>query len=192
MRTGLLLILCLFVVVRPAAAQYQPDYEVQQYALQNWELFTMELAPDEFSYCGARAHHGEETALLISIGCTGLQVSVEAFGQRLAPGQAFPVIVHIDMETVFAPIQATVYGPPGDNILLIQFGWDSEAFEALRRGNTLTVLARDFGYDFFLTGSSRALAQVDQCAVSHMQRGLSADRPALWQRSPAFHAACPL
>lgn len=186
----LIIILSLLAIARPAAAQYQPDYDILQIPLEDWEVFTWNVAPNQFAYCGARAHYDKETVFLVSLGCGGMGMSVEIPGQRLPPGASFPVIVHIDMQTVYAPIQATVGGLPGDNLLLIRFGWDPAAFEALRHGQRLTVLARDFGYDYILTGSSQALTEADACAQAHIHHSIASGTPGPRGSNPAFDAVC--
>ena len=84
-----------------------------------WETFTWFTDAGEFSYCAAVTTDQAGRELFISVGRDGLAFSIDAPGQRLQQGRVMPVIVHIDEETVFAPVDAAVFGPPGQNVLLV-------------------------------------------------------------------------
>ncbi|MCB9959286.1 MAG: hypothetical protein H6843_11845 [Rhodospirillaceae bacterium] len=133
-----------------------------------WETFTWFTDAGEFSYCAAVTTDQAGRELFISVGRDGLAFSIDAPGQRLQQGRVMPVIVHIDEETVFAPVDAAVFGPPGQNVLLVELGWDERAFPALRYGHQLTLISQEFGYDYSLAGSGPAFELMDRCAVCHL------------------------
>ncbi|MCA8908098.1 MAG: hypothetical protein KDA49_08540 [Rhodospirillaceae bacterium] len=170
MRVALVLGLWLAIACTPAQAGRMTDHE----QVGAWETFTWFTDAGEFSYCAAVTTDQAGRELFISVGRDGLAFSIDAPGQRLQQGQVMPVMVHIDEQTVFAPVDARVFGQPGQNLLLVELGWDERIFPALRFGRQLTLISQQFGYDYGLAGAGPALEVMDRCAACYIGSPLPA------------------
>lgn len=186
MRLCLILALCLLAVPNTASARRAIDL----IHVGTWDVFTWLTEGDRFAYCGAHPTQGNQSEMMVSIGCAGLLISVDFRGMPLAPGQIIPVAAHVDQQAWFGPLEAQVFGQPGNNTLLVRFGWDRAALEALRRGNQVTVIVQDRAADYSLAGSSAALTQLVQCGQRYLGRNLSNDPPT-WREDPnTFNLVC--
>lgn len=186
MRESLFFALCLLTISNPTVAGQPAEHQ----RFQNWDTYAWFADNGQFAFCAANAEYESGTNLMVSLGCAGLLLSVDVFGHDLTPGQSMPVVLHVDEETWFSPINAEIHGEPGNNLLLVRFGWDGEAFQALRQGNRMTMIWPTTGYDFGLDGSHRALGVVMECVHRHLDGGLDADEPASWAGRSIPHASC--
>ena len=166
MRSRLVLLVCLLALTGQARA----GYPVDQRAFGNWEVFAWYSDAHVFTYCGARSSYDNGITMLVSIGASGLLMSIDSPTLYLSPLPSYPVFARID-RFWSGQYNAEVLRQPGTNMVLISFGWDDSAFNALRAGHWVALESRDFAYEFSLAGTNQAFSQMGYCVERHLARG---------------------
>lgn len=166
MRRGLSLLACFLCLT----GMGDGGYPLNQGYVGHWQTFTWMTDADQFVYCAAGQELRSGGQMLISMGVSGMVMSVDVQGQHLVAERPLTINLHV-LEKWHGRYDAQVLGEPGANTLLVRFGWDTAAFEALRRGPRLTLSTPDFGYDYDLRGSDTALTHIGRCADHYLYRG---------------------
>ncbi len=167
MRGGFVLLLCLLVLVGPARA----GYAVDRGTVGNWDTFTWITDADQFAFCGTQRALESGGVMFVSVGAAGLLMSVDVLNQSLPHGQVLPVTLLVDQGWQNR-YDAEIRAQAGTPIVMIRFGWDTAAFNALRNGNRLALTAGQFGHDYSLAGSNNALTYIRDCAERQLNRRL--------------------
>lgn len=161
--------LALLVILIGFATPTAAGYPVDERRLGNWSVFTWMSDTHQFAFCAARISYPDGRETLISIGAGGLLMTGDISGSELSPGQVIPTVVRVD-EDWHAPYSAVIRGDPAAPMVLIQFGWDPGAFDALRQGATMTLLTERLAYDFLLLSPDGAFQHMRSCAETHLNQ----------------------
>lgn len=128
----------------------------------NWSGAGYTFDDGTFSHCVVSAQyvHGNSLFFSVNVDAT-INVGVATPQETFAVGQQFPVVLYVDRRQPFYGT-ATATDPSFAKLTIQEF---DRALDSFRHGRTLTIQSQFGDIPFDLTGTSRALAEVFQCAL---------------------------
>lgn len=130
----------------------------------NWSGAAYTFDDGSFSHCvvSAAYNHGNTLFFSVNIDAT-VSVGVASPNEIFTPNQEFPVALYVDRRAPFYG-NATAVDP---TFAILTIADLDRALDSFRRGQTLVVQSQFGEVPFDLTGTSRALAMVFECAVQN-------------------------
>lgn len=154
-----------------------------QIAHGNWFGAAYTFDDGTFSHCvvSAEYNHGNTLYFSVNIDAT-VSVGVASPNEVFTPDQEFPVALYVDRRAPFYGTATAI----DSSFAILSIADFERALDSFRRGQTL-VIQSPFGEVLFdLTGTSRALAMVFECAVQNQHYRAPAPAIATNQVDPAL------
>lgn len=152
---------CLFAAC-PTLAEEIPGTQI---AYGNWSGAAYTFEDGTFSHCVVSADYVHGNTLLFSVNADAtVNVGVVSPTETFVPDQEFPVALYVDRR---APFYGNAVALDTTFAVLTIDDLD-RALDSFRAGQTLVVQSQFGEVPFDLTGTSRALAMVFDCAVENL------------------------
>lgn len=143
------------------------------YAGEYWDGYaTYRQGSRDLSFCAIHADYPNGISVHIALSATfELLLLLGNPSWRLTPDSEFPLRLSVDDRW-----SAETAGIATDSIgVIVRLGGDWDAYDALRRGEVLTVEARRQTFPFLLKGSAIALTEAARCVMDHGQATAGSD-----------------